>query len=161
MSPRLSLSEKSLKRTPSFSVNRPGEETGVTFAGIPLGHEFNSLVLAICYRLVVVHQKRQLYDQIKNLEGSFHFETFISLTCQKCPDVVQALNLMSVINPNITHSMIDGAVFREESENIMAVPAVFLNGEEFGNCRVTIKIFFEPAVRQMHLSLKIKNLMMS
>lgn len=77
--------------------------------------------------------------KLKNLEGSFHFETFISLTCQKCPDVVQALNLMSVINPNITHSMIDGAVFREESENIMAVPAVFLNGEEFGNGRMTIQ----------------------
>ncbi|MGT2341321.1 hypothetical protein ACVPOQ_10640 [Staphylococcus aureus] len=116
MSPRLSLSEKSLKRTPSFSVNRPGEETGVTFAGIPLGHEFNSLVLAILQVSGrAPKEKQSIIDQIKNLEGSFHFETFISLTCQKCPDVVQALNLMSVINPNITHSMIDGAVFREES----------------------------------------------
>ncbi len=83
-------------------------------------------------------KKQSIIDQIKKLEGSFHFETFISLTCQKCPDVVQALNLMSVINPNITHSMIDGAVFREESENIMAVPAVFLNGEEFG------KVYYNP-----------------
>ncbi|HCX0916339.1 TPA: alkyl hydroperoxide reductase subunit F [Staphylococcus aureus] len=140
MSPRLSLSEKSLKRTPSFSVNRPGEETGITFAGIPLGHEFNSLVLAILQVSGrAPKEKQSIIDQIKNLEGSFHFETFISLTCQKCPDVVQALNLMSVINPNITHSMIDGAVFREESENIMAVPAVFLNGEEFGNGRMTIQ----------------------
>lgn len=124
MSPRLSLSEKSLKRTPSFEVNRPGEETGVTFAGIPLGHEFNSLVLAILQVSGrAPKEKQSIIDQIKNLEGSFHFETFISLTCQKCPDVVQALNLMSVINPNITHSMIDGAVFREE----------------FGNGRMTIQ----------------------
>ncbi|MGT2610300.1 hypothetical protein ACVQ92_06495 [Staphylococcus aureus] len=104
MSPRLSLSEKSLKRTPSFSVNRP-EETGITFAGIPLGHEFNSLVLAILQVSGrAPKEKQSIIDQIKNLEGSFHFETLISLTCQKCPDVVQALNLMSVINPNITHS---------------------------------------------------------
>lgn len=80
-----------------------------------------------------------MIDQIKGLEGPFHFETFVSLTCQKCPDVVQALNLMSVINPNITHTMIDGAVFREESEDIMAVPAVFLDGQEFGNGRMTIQ----------------------
>lgn len=99
MSPRLSLSEKSLKRTPSFSVNRPGEETGVTFAGIPLGHEFNSLVLAILQVSGrAPKEKQSIIGQIKKLEGSFHFETFISLTCQKCPDVVQALNLMSVIN---------------------------------------------------------------
>ncbi|WP_256083300.1 thioredoxin family protein, partial [Staphylococcus aureus] len=84
-------------------------------------------------------EKQSIIDQIKNVEGSFQFETFISVTCQKCPDVVQALNLMSVINPNITHSMIYGAVFREESENIMAVPAVFLNGEEFCNGRMTIQ----------------------
>ncbi|WP_340578819.1 alkyl hydroperoxide reductase subunit F, partial [Staphylococcus aureus] len=78
-------------------------------------------------------------DQIKALDKPLHFETYISLTCQKCPDVVQALNLMSLLNPNITHSMIDGAIFREESENIMAVPAVFLDGEEFGNGRMTVQ----------------------
>lgn len=140
MSPYLSLTEKTLKRTPSFSVNRPGEDTGVTFAGIPLGHEFNSLVLAILQVSGRAPKEEQsIIDQIKGLEGPFHFETFISLTCQKCPDVVQALNLMSVINPNITHTMIDGSVFREESENIMAVPAVFLDGQEFGNGRMTIQ----------------------
>ena len=140
MSPRLSLSERSLKRTPSFQVNKPGEDTGVTFAGIPLGHEFNSLVLAILQVSGrAPKEKQSIIDQIKGLEGPFHFETFISLTCQKCPDVVQALNLMSIINPNITHTMIDGAVFREESENIMAVPAVFLDGQEFGNGRMTIQ----------------------
>ena len=83
-------------------------------------------------------EKESIINQIKALDGSYHFETYVSLTCQKCPDVVQALNLMSVINPNITHTMIDGAIFRDESENIMAVPAVFLDGEEFGNGRMTI-----------------------
>ena len=140
MSAHITITEKSLKRTPSFSVNRPGEETGITFAGIPLGHEFNSLVLAILQVSGrAPKEKQSIIDQTKGLEGPFHFETFVSLTCQKCPDVVQALNLMSVINPNITHTMIDGAVFREESENIMAVPAVFLDGQEFGNGRMTVQ----------------------
>ena len=140
MSAHITITEKSLKRTPSFSVNRPGEETGITFAGITLGHEFNSLVLAILQVSGrAPKEKQSIIDQIKGLEGPFHFETFVSLTCQKCPDVVQALNLMSVINPNITHTMIDGAVFREESENIMAVPAVFLDGQEFGNGRMTVQ----------------------
>ncbi|MDU3182912.1 MAG: alkyl hydroperoxide reductase subunit F [Staphylococcus lugdunensis] len=139
MSERITVVEKDLKRTPSFSVNRPNEETGITFAGIPLGHEFNSLVLAILQVSGrAPKEKESIINQIKALDGSYHFETYVSLTCQKCPDVVQALNLMSVINPNITHTMIDGAIFRDESENIMAVPAVFLDGEEFGNGRMTI-----------------------
>ena len=139
MSEHITIVEKELKRTPSFSVSKPDEEVGVTFAGIPLGHEFNSLVLAILQVSGrAPKEKQSIIDQIKGLEGKYNFETYVSLTCQKCPDVVQALNLMSVVNPNITHTMIDGSVFREESENIMAVPAVFLDGEEFGNGRMTI-----------------------
>lgn len=138
MSEHITIVEK-LKRTPSFSVSKPDEEAGVTFAGIPLGHEFNSLVLAILQVSGrAPKEKQSIIDQIKGLEGKYNFETYVSLTCQKCPDVVQALNLMSVVNPNITHTMIDGSVFREESEDIMAVPAVFLDGEEFGNGRMTI-----------------------
>ena len=138
MSEHITIVEE-LKRTPSFSVSKPDEEAGVTFAGIPLGHEFNSLVLAILQVSGrAPKEKQSIIDQIKGLEGKYNFETYVSLTCQKCPDVVQALNLMSVVNPNITHTMIDGSVFREESEDIMAVPAVFLDGEEFGNGRMTI-----------------------
>ncbi|WP_436943014.1 alkyl hydroperoxide reductase subunit F [Staphylococcus xylosus] len=134
------IEETDLKRTPSFSVNRPGEETGITFAGLPMGHEFNSLVLALLQVSGRAPKEEQaVIDQIKSLDKPLHFETYISLTCQKCPDVVQALNLMSLLNPNITHSMIDGAIFREESEDIMAVPAVFLDGEEFGNGRMTVQ----------------------
>lgn len=139
-SSRITIEEADLKRTPSFSVNRPGEETGITFAGLPMGHEFNSLVLALLQVSGRAPKEEQVViDQIKALDQPLHFETYISLTCQKCPDVVQALNLMSLLNPNITHSMIDGAIFREESEDIMAVPAVFLDGEEFGNGRMTIQ----------------------
>lgn len=139
MSEHITIVEKEVKRTPSFSVSKPDEEAGVTFAGIPLGHEFNSLVLAILQVSGrAPKEKQSIIDQIKGLEGKYNFETYVSLTCQKCPDVVQALNLMSVVNPNITHTMIDGSVFREESEDIMAVPAVFLDGEEFGNGRMTI-----------------------
>ncbi|GFZ33412.1 alkyl hydroperoxide reductase subunit F [Clostridium zeae] len=142
MSPKINVERAALSKTPSFSVNRVGEDTGVTFAGIPLGHEFTSLVLALLQvsgRPPKVDKK--IIDQIKNLKGQFNFESYISLTCHNCPEVVQSLNLMSILNPNITHTMIDGAAFKEEveSKNIMAVPSVFLNGEFFGSGRMTVE----------------------
>ena len=142
MSSKITVEKVELERTPSFSVNRPGEDTGVVFAGIPLGHEFTSLVLALLQvsgRAPKVEQK--LIDQIKNIQGEYHFESYISLSCHNCPDVVQALNVMSVLNPGITHTMIDGAAFKEEveSKDIMAVPTVYLNGESFGSGRMTLE----------------------
>ncbi|MFF2483826.1 alkyl hydroperoxide reductase subunit F [Paenibacillus sp. NPDC058071] len=142
MSSRIKVEKAQLSRTPSFSVNRPGEDTGVVFAGVPLGHEFTSLVLALLQvsgRAPKVEQS--VIDQIKGIRGEYTFESFISLTCHNCPDVVQALNLMSVLNPGITHTMIDGAAFKEEAESreVMAVPSVFLNGEFFGSGRMTIE----------------------
>ncbi|WP_369901290.1 alkyl hydroperoxide reductase subunit F [Bacillus manliponensis] len=142
MSSKIQVEKTELERTPSFSVNRVGEDTGVVFAGIPLGHEFTSLVLALLQvsgRAPKVEQK--VIDQIKNIQGEYRFESYISLSCHNCPDVVQALNLMSVLNPRITHTMIDGAAFKEEveSKDIMAVPTVFLNGETFGSGRMTIE----------------------
>lgn len=142
MSSKITVEKVELERTPSFSVNRPGEDTGVVFAGIPLGHEFTSLVLALLQvsgRAPKVEQK--LIDQIKNIQGEYHFESYISLSCHNCPDVVQALNVMSVLNSGITHTMIDGAAFKEEveSKDIMAVPTVFLNGESFSGGRMTLE----------------------
>ncbi|PDZ68373.1 alkyl hydroperoxide reductase subunit F [Bacillus cereus] len=142
MSSKITVEKVELERTPSFSVNRPGEDTGVVFAGIPLGHEFTSLVLALLQvsgRAPKVEQK--LIDQIKSIQGEYHFESYISLSCHNCPDVVQALNVMSVLNSSITHTMIDGAAFKEEveSKDIMAVPTVFLNGESFGSGRMTLE----------------------
>jgi len=142
MSSKITVEKAQLDRTPSFSVNRTGEDTGVTFAGVPLGHEFTSLVLALLQvsgRPPKVDQK--IIDQIKNISGEYRFESYISLTCHNCPDVVQALNMMSVLNPNITHTMIDGAAYKSEveSKNIMAVPTVYLNGESFGSGRMTLE----------------------
>lgn len=142
MSSNIKIEEAKLNRTPSFSVNRPGEDTGVVFAGIPLGHEFTSLVLA----LLQISGRAPKADenvirQIKSLNGEYRFETYISLSCHNCPDVVQALNLMSLLNPGISHTMIDGAAFKEEveSKNVMAVPTVYLNGEFFISGRTTIE----------------------
>lgn len=142
MSPKIKVERTTLERTPSFSVNRIGEDSGISFAGIPLGHEFTSFVLALLQvsgRPPKVEQK--LIDQIKNIQGEYHFVTYVSLTCHNCPDVVQALNIMSVLNPSISHTMIDGAAFKEEveSKGIMAVPTVFLNGETFGSGRMTLE----------------------
>ncbi|HEO8420363.1 MAG: alkyl hydroperoxide reductase subunit F [Niallia sp.] len=142
MSSNIKVETTELERTPSFSVNRVGEDTGITFAGIPLGHEFTSLVLALLQvsgRAPKVDQK--VIDQIKAIKGEYRFESYISLTCHNCPDVVQALNVMSLLNPGITHTMIDGAAFKEEveSKDIMAVPTVFLNGESFGSGRMSLE----------------------
>lgn len=142
MSAKIKVENTTLERTPSFSVNRIGEDTGVTFAGIPLGHEFTSLVLALLQvsgRAPKVDQK--IIDQVKSIQGEYHFETYVSLSCHNCPDVVQALNVMSVLNPGITHTMIDGAAFKEEveSKNVMAVPTVLLNGEPFGSGRMSLE----------------------
>ena len=128
-------------RKPSFLITNPGQDSGVRFAGVPLGHEFTSLVLALLQ--VGGHPSKEaaeLLEQIKGLEGSFHFETYYSLSCHNCPDVVQALNLMSVLNPGITHTAIDGGVFQKEIEDreIMGVPTVFLNGERFGQGRMEL-----------------------
>lgn len=142
MSPHIKIEKTELERTPSFSVNRPDEDTGVTFAGIPLGHEFTSLVLALLQVSGrAPKEDEEVLEQVKNLEGEYHFESYISLSCQNCPVVVQALNLMSVLNPNITHTMIDGAVFKDEAESkqVMAVPTVFLNGESFGSGRMSLE----------------------
>ncbi|OMC63125.1 alkyl hydroperoxide reductase subunit F [Paenibacillus odorifer] len=142
MSPRITVERTELSRTPSFSVNRVGEDTGVTFAGTPLGHEFTSLVLALLQvsgRAPKVEQS--VIDQIKGISGEYKFETYVSLSCHNCPDVVQALNLMSIFNPGITHTMIDGGVFKEEveSKEIMSVPSVYLNGEFFESGRMTVE----------------------
>ncbi|CDG80781.1 alkyl hydroperoxide reductase subunit F [Janthinobacterium agaricidamnosum] len=144
LSDRITLVERrdDQERKPSFSINRPGSDIGVRFAGIPMGHEFTSLVLAL---LQVGGHTIKLDDavveQIRNLDGDYAFETYISLSCHNCPEVVQALNAMSVINPRIRAVTIDGGVFPKEVEerSIMAVPMMFLNGEPFGQGRTGVE----------------------
>lgn len=127
---------------PSFAIGRPGETARIEFAGIPMGHEFTSLVLALLQ--VGGHPPKVeagVIAQIRDLPGPLHFETFISLSCHNCPEVVQALNLLAVLNPGIRHKMVDGALFQDEvnRRQIMAVPTVFLNGEPFGQGRMTVE----------------------
>jgi alkyl hydroperoxide reductase subunit F len=144
LSSRITLTERrdDGERAPSFSLHRAGSDMGVRFAGIPMGHEFTSLVLALLQ--VGGHPPKadaDVLEQIRNLKGEYLFETYISLSCQNCPEVVQSLNLMAVINPNIRHVMIDGALFQDEvnQRQIMAVPTVFLNGETFGQGRMGLE----------------------
>jgi alkyl hydroperoxide reductase subunit F len=139
---RLTTQRNDGELSPSFALRRAGQEPQVRFAGLPLGHEFSSLVLALLQ--VGGHPPKAdaaVMDQVRRLEGGLRFETFISLSCQNCPDVVQALNLMAVLNPNVSHTMIDGALFQGEVERrgIMAVPAVFLNGQPFGQGRMSLE----------------------
>jgi NADH-dependent peroxiredoxin subunit F len=129
-------------RKPSFALNRIGEAPRIRFAAIPMGHEFTSLVLALLQ--VGGHPPKieaELIEQIKNLEGDFRFETYMSLTCHNCPDVVQALNLMAVLNPRIQSVVIDGGLYQKEVEErqILAVPMVFLNGALFGQGRMDVE----------------------
>jgi len=130
------------RRKPSFMIRRVGTDIGVRFAGLPMGHEFTSLVLALLQ--VGGHPSKaaqELIAQVEALEGSFHFETYFSLSCQNCPDVVQALNLMAVLNPRVTHTAIDGGLFQDEvaDRKVMAVPTIFLNGEVFGQGRMELE----------------------
>jgi alkyl hydroperoxide reductase subunit F len=135
-------SETSSERAPSFGIGRVNEIPRIRFAGIPLGHEFTSLVLALLQS--GGHPPKiddEIIEQIRALDGDYEFETFISLSCQVCPDVIQALNVMAVINPRIRHTMIDGALFQDEvkAREIMSVPSIFMNGEPFAQGRVSIE----------------------
>jgi alkyl hydroperoxide reductase subunit F len=128
-------------RLPSFAIRADENAARVTFAGLPLGHEFTSLILALLH--VGGHPPKEdadLLDQVRDLDGPLHFETFFSLSCQNCPDVVQALNILAALNPAASHVAIDGALFQGEvdARQIMAVPTVFLNGQPFGQGRMDL-----------------------
>lgn len=127
---------------PSFSVGVAGESARIEFAGIPMGHEFTSLVLALLHtggHAPKVNEK--VLEQVRSINGKFHFEVFVSLSCHNCPDVVQAVNLLAALNPNFSATMIDGALFQSEVEKrqVMAVPSVYLNGEHFGQGRMSLE----------------------
>lgn len=130
------------ERVPSMVVRSVKTGSEIRFAGVPMGHEFTSLVLALLHSGGhPIKLDTDVIEQVRALEGEFRFETYVSLSCQNCPDVVQALNMMAAINPQIHNVMIDGAVFKEEADarNILAVPAVYLNGEPFAQGRLTLK----------------------
>ena len=129
-------------RKPSFAIRRAGESARMQFAGLPMGHEFTSLVLALLQASGYPPKiDAGVIEQIRALPGDYRFETYVSLSCQNCPDVVQALNTMAAINPKISNVMIDGAAFQDEvaQRQIMAVPALYLNGEPFAQGRISIE----------------------
>ena len=129
-------------RKPSFTLQRVGSDTSLRFAGLPLGHEFTSLVLALLWTGGHPPKVEQdVIDQVKGLQGDFNFEVYMSLSCHNCPDVVQALSLMAILNPQVKTVVIEGGAFQEEvtRREIMAVPMVFLNGQVFGSGRMTLE----------------------
>lgn len=129
-------------RKPSFSLQRADATNSLRFAGLPLGHEFTSLVLALLWTGGHPPKVEQdVIDSIKALDGDFNFEVYMSLTCHNCPDVVQALSLMAIVNPKIKTTVIEGGAFQQEvtEREIMAVPMVFLNGQVFGSGRMSIE----------------------
>ncbi|MCD9033669.1 alkyl hydroperoxide reductase subunit F [Luteimonas sp. Y-2-2-4F] len=143
-SPRVSVEvvRDDAERKPSFALTSPGHDIHLRFAGLPMGHEFTSLVLALLQ--VGGHPSKaaaEVVEQVGALDGDYHFETYFSLSCQNCPDVVQALNLAAVLNPRIRHTAIDGALFQDEVEarQIMSVPTIYLNGEVFDQGRMTLE----------------------
>ncbi len=141
-STKVSIREEAHALVPSFGIGVQGEAARVRFAGLPMGHEFTSLVLALLQ--VGGHPPKvsaDVVEQIASLEGPLHFEAFISLSCHNCPDVVQALNLLAVLNPAVHSVTLDGALFQDEVQRreIMAVPTVFLNGQPFASGRMTVE----------------------
>ncbi|SDB89836.1 alkyl hydroperoxide reductase subunit F [Raineyella antarctica] len=134
------------ERRPSFAISRPGTDISVRFAGIPMGHEFSSLVLALVQvGGNPVKEDEETMEAVRNLDGDYEFVTYMSLTCQNCPTVVQALNAMAVLNPRIKHTAVEGSLFQDEVEErrILAVPTIYLNGEEWGSGRTDMKQFVE------------------
>ena len=129
-------------RKPSFTLQRTGASNSLRFAGLPLGHEFTSLVLALLW--TGGHPPKvepEVIEQIQALDGDFNFEVYMSLSCHNCPDVVQALSLMAILNPKVKTTVIEGGAFQDEvnAREIMAVPMVFLNGTVFGSGRMGVE----------------------
>jgi alkyl hydroperoxide reductase subunit F len=131
------------ERIPSFQISQVGADTGVRFAGLPMGHEFTSLILALLQTSGYPPKvEADLIEQIKALDPGqdLVFETYMSLTCHNCPDVVQAMNLMAALNPRIKHTAVEGSMFQAEIDErqIMGVPTMFLNGQPFGSGRMEL-----------------------
>jgi len=142
LSEKITVEYTTLERGASFTIDQVGETSGVQFAGLPLGHEFTSFVMAL---LQVSGRKPKIEDsviaQIKSIERKMEFTTYVSLSCHNCPEIVQALNIMAVLNPNISHTMVEGGFFQEEvaAKGIMAVPMIYLNGDQFASGRMSME----------------------
>ena len=156
LSTKISIKEETLEMTPSFSLEGEKGAKGVAFAGVPLGHEFTSFVLAL---LQVSGRAPKISEEekrrIESLKEPLSFKTFVSLSCHNCPDVVQALNIMAVLNPNISHTMVEGGMFKDlvEEKGIMAVPTVYHDDQEFLGGRSNLAEILSKLGAQEDLSL--------
>jgi len=140
------------ERKPIMQVVNPIKQTAIGFAGLPMGHEFTSLVLALLHSGGhPMKVEADVIERISAIDTEVNAEIFISLSCQNCPDVVQAFNIMSAINPKIKATMIDGAAFQDEvsDRNIMAVPSVYVNGEVFAQGRISLTDALEKLVEKL------------
>ena len=160
LSSKITLEEQALPYTPSFEIKQTSISSGLIFAGIPLGHEFSSFVLALLQisgRAPKIDES--LIKQIKAIDKAYHFESVVSLTCHICPEVVQTLNIFTVLNPLITHTMIEGGIHQEivNERDIMAVPTVFLDGEEFSSGKLTVEQLLEKLAGSIELDEEITN----
>jgi len=131
LSDKIKVEEKELTYTPSFEIKGDFDHGRIVFAGLPLGHEFASFALAMLQAGGIEPKvDKATKNRIESIESS-DFETIVSLSCHNCPDVVQVLNIMAILNPNINHTMIEGSMYQDivESRDVLAVPAIFKNGE--------------------------------
>jgi len=142
MSPRITVTQVTDIKAPGFSIAKAGEAARISFAGLPLGHEFTSLVMALLQvsgRAPKV--EASVVKRIAEISEPMEFVTYVSLSCHNCPEVVQALNIISILNPNIKHTMVEGGWFQDEikAKNVMGVPTVLKGDETFANGRMEIE----------------------
>lgn len=161
LSSKIQLVEEKLDRTPSFRLDSKDQIGRVTFAAIPLGHELSTFVLALVQssgRTPKIEESQ--IKRIKQIKEKLHFDTYVSLSCHICPDVVQAINVIAILNENITSTMVDGGIFQNEIEDkaIMAVPTIFLNDEEFNAGRVTLDELLEQILGKAELDVDVSEL---
>ena len=140
LSNKIKVEEKELTYTPSFEIKGDFDHGKIIFAGVPLGHEFASFALAMLQAGGIEPKvDESTKKRIESIEGG-DFETIVSLSCHNCPDVVQAINIMAILNPNVNHTMIEGSMFQDiaESRDVLAVPAIFKDGEFFEGGKQTM-----------------------
>lgn len=149
MSTKIIIKKTALSRTPAFTISKIGEDARVEFAGLPLGHEFESFLLALRQidgQLPMI--KDSITSRLKKINRKISFETYVSLSCRNCPRVVQALNFLAIINSNISHTMIEGKMFHKEriEKNVIAVPTIFIDGKEFRGNGKSIEELLDKAI---------------
>lgn len=146
MSEKISLERAMFVKAPGFAICRKGEKEGIAFAGLPLGNQFPSFIKAMLeVSGYTAENDENLENRISSITKPIHFETYFCLDCDICPNVVQALNTISALNKNITHTAIESSLFHEEMDRrgVKTTPTIFMNGKEFSTGLITIEEILE------------------